>query len=391
MAIIVRPSMLQERLVHQQAIDRERFQHPPMPVSERARDFAEMRRDPTIAGCLDTITQAILARPWAIVPAHPGDRAAVAVAADIEANLRDLPLEQALENALEALVYGFMVHEITWRYAGRRFWLDRLGDLDPEQIAFDLDARMNIVAIRSRPAGGAEQVVPREKVWLFRHRASRQYPAGRSVLDAVHRAYQAKDRLLRFWGTALQRYGMPLLILTLPGTADTQMQEAALEAARALQQDGVGILPYGVSYMKEDPPQWHGLSFEAAIHFQESQMVRRLLLALHSQGGTGQTYVTGEGLLMQARSTSYLLARLSRALCASFTEEVIRPLVVANFGMRRDLVPSLVLPPPGESNLPEVAGPVADLVGAGVLTREQAAALVGFEYEGGVFPEAPGR
>jgi hypothetical protein len=133
--------------------------------------------------------------------------------------------------------------------------------------------------------------------------------------------------------------------------------------------------------MKEDPPQWHGLSFEAAIHFQESQIVRRLLLALHSQGVTGQTYVTGDGLLMQARSTAYLLARLSRCLCESFTDEVLRPLVAANYGARPELVPHLTLPLPGETNLPDVAQPLAALVTAGVVSRKQAANFAGFEHE----------
>jgi phage gp29-like protein len=373
--------MQREQLPHQAAANRALYAEPPLSISEKETDFAEMRRDATIAGCLDALTQAVLARPWYVAPARRDDRAAVAVAADIEANLRDLPLETCLDNALEALVYGFTLHEITWRYVGKRFRLHRLGDLAPEQIAFDLDDHMNIVHIRSKPMGFLPKVVPRDKVWLFRHRASRQYPAGRSVLEAVHRAWNAKNHILRFWGTTLQRYGMPLLILTLPANADTQMQAEALDAAQRLQLDGVAILPSGVSYLKEDPPQWHGLSFEAAIHFQESQMVRRLLLALHSQGGTGQTYVTGDGLLMQARSTSYLLARLSRHLCESFTEEVIRPLVFANYGRRPDLVPQFMLPPPGETNLPDVAQPLAALVTAGILTRQQAAVFAGFEWE----------
>lgn len=380
MAIVPPSPMLREQLPHQEAFYRMQYAEPPISVSDKSSDFADMRRDPTIAGCLDTIAQAILAKPWSVAPARRNDRAALAVAADIEANLRDLPLENCLENALEALVWGFVPHEVTYRYARKRFHLHSLGDLDPEQIAFELDNRMNILAIRSRPMGFAETRVPREKIWLFRHRPSRKYPAGRSLLEAVHRAYQAKDRLLRFWGTTLQRYGTPLLLLTMPGTADTQTQNDALDAARALQQDGVAILPYGVSYLKEDPPQWHGLSFESAIHFHESQIVRRMLLALHSQGGSGQTYVTGDGLLMQARATSYLLARLSRSLCESFTDDVIRPLVIANFGLRPDLVPHLTLPPPGETNLPDIAQPLAHLVTSGILSHAQAATLAGFDY-----------
>lgn len=374
--------MLRQVLEHNEAINRAVYESAPITTSTRAASYDDMLLDATVAACIESITGAVLADPFYINPADRHDARALMIADEIEQNLRDLPTETILETALEtALCFGFAPAEISWRYHKQHFCLDSVADLDRDQMALDLDSRMNVLRYRSQPTAAEEKTVEREKLWFHTHRASRKHPAGRSILDAAYRPWNAKDNYLRFYGLTLQRYGFPLMILTLPSTADSNMQSDALAAAYALRLDGVAVFPNGVSYVIEQPPQWHGLDFEAAIKLMDSYIIRRMLLAISSTGGSGQTYITGEGLLQQARSTAYLLARVSRQLCESFTDQVIRPLVYANYGERPDLVPSLALPPPGESNLPDVASPLTDLVNAGILSRRQAAQTAGFEFD----------
>ena len=376
--------MLREVLRHQEAINAQVYETAPISISNRAASYAEMLTDPTIASAIESLTSAVLANPHFVQPSDDKDRIAVAIAADVEANLRDLPTETILQNALTALTSGFFPHEITWEFArakSRHFWLKSLGDLDTEQVAFDLDERMNIRAYRNQVTGQEERVVPVEKLWLHRHNPSRKYPAGRSILDAAHRPWKAKDNILRFWGQTLQRYGMPLVFVSLPATADANLQSDVMEAIYGMQLDGVCILPAGVGYTIQQPPQWHGLTFEVAVTYQDAQVVRRLLHALDSSGGSGQTYITGEGIKQQMRTTAYLLKRISRQLCESFTDQVIRPLVYANIGERPDLCPSLMLPPPGETNLSDTAAPLTALKNAGIITAEQAASTAGFDFD----------
>jgi len=371
-------------LQHNEAMNRALFDSAPIATSSKSASYADMRLDSTIAACLETIVSAVLADPPSVVPQDSNDAAQIAVALDIENNLKDIPLETILEIALDTTLWrGFAPAEVTWKYStmGKRFWIESVADLDTEQISLDLDDKMNVLAYKSEPTGQPPKTVHPPKLWFNRLKHSRQFPAGRSILDHIHRPWNAKDNYLRFWGLTLQRYGMPLFILELPSTADSNTEAAAIDAAYQLRLDGIAVFPSGVGYKIEQPPQWHGLDFETSCSFQDAQIIRGLLLTLGSSGGSGQTYVTGEGLQQQARGTSYLLARLSRKLCASFRESVIRPIVYANYGERPDLVPHITLPPPGETNLPDIAPALTQLVTAGVITPEQAATTAGYEFD----------
>src|SRR5262245_41501233 len=111
----VNQQLLREVIRHTEAANRTAFAMPPVAESSRFAQWTEMIKDPTIAGCLETIKNAILARPWSIKPGGETARAA-AVAQWVQETLRAARIEAALDEALSALWRGFAVHEIVWRY-----------------------------------------------------------------------------------------------------------------------------------------------------------------------------------------------------------------------------------------------------------------------------------
>src|SRR5207249_11619831 len=118
---------------------------------DNARSYADMMLDPAVSYSVNMIKEAVLAEQWTIEPAD-SSRASLAMAADVEANLRDVNIEPVLDDALNSVWRGFWAHEIRWRHAARRFWLDELAALNPDQIALELDDYMRITAVLNRPA-----------------------------------------------------------------------------------------------------------------------------------------------------------------------------------------------------------------------------------------------
>jgi len=255
-----RDKLLREIVRHTEAAAKLVYETPPVADNtQQYPNWAEMMKDATVAACVEAIISAILARPWFVRPAAQTP-AALAVAQFIEENLREIDLEAALETALEALWRGFSVHEITWKYEafrrsgapvfGKVFRLAGLADIDPDQIAFELDDQMRITAVLSkpnlppeRPNARTPERLPLEKVWLHRRKPSRQHPAGRSLLEPAYRAWRAKDNLLKFWGLALQRFGMPYIIAQIPETHSEGFAQSVMHAFYQLRLDGVALLP----------------------------------------------------------------------------------------------------------------------------------------------------
>lgn len=372
-----RRRMLREIIHHQEAIDRMSWENPPIEPGDNASSYLDMMRDPTVSYCIDLIKEAVL-QPWFIDPADADNSRAVALAEDIRKNLEDINLAPALDDALSAIWRGFCPHEIKWRHGQRRFWLDDLAAIDPEQIALELDDKMRVSALISKPTGAEQQRLPLEKVWFHVNRPSRTRPAGSTVLEPAFRPWSSKNRLLQFWGLSLQRFGSTQWLIQIPANTPPARQTSLLNIFYQGRLDGVYLVPEDVAATQLNQVQWANLAYETAIDYQDAEITKAILLiAGRGSVATGQTYVTGAGIEAQSRSTAYRLQRISRALSESFTRQVIRPLCEANWGNVGAICPRLVLPTPDHQRIVALAAPLAQLRSGAMIDAAVAAEQLG--------------
>ena len=349
-----REKLLKEIVARQEAQAKVTYALPPQgyETNPHIGSYGDMLRDATVSSCMDHVRTDILAQPWTLT-AGTGPLAAQ-IAKEIEENLREIDVDIALENAIEALGRGFFPHEIVWDIyhdkaeKRRKFRLCGLSDINPEQIAFEVDDQMKITGIISRPIFKAEQTYSTNKIWLHQHRPSRRYPAGRSILEPAYRPWFAKDNLLKTWGLNLQRYGIPLIILKAPDSLGGVEYTNLLTSIYGLRLDGVAIIPDSVAYEIINPGAQQGLNFEIAISYHDAQIRQAIELAKEQpqMPGGGSTRVSGQGIQEIAKVTDNGLARWSAELCTSFTKQVIQPLVYANYGEDITNVPRFTLPSP---------------------------------------------
>lgn len=377
-----RRQMLREQLRHEEANNRAQWEMPPIGGGDHLQSYAGMMLDPTVSYCVGLLQEAVVSAGYAVVP-QGRSRAQLLVARWIESNLANLPIADNLHDATDGLWRGFRAHEVTWVHssisaAGRptshRFDLAELAALSPDQMTLDLDGRMRVLSITSKPIGFEPQTVAADKLWMHRNRPSRTRPAGESILDPAWRPWSSKNRLLQFWGTSIQRFGMQALKATVGANTTAARQQQILDILYQGRLDGVYIIPDDCIVEAMNPTQWANLTFEAALDYQDAE-IAKCILFIYQPGGsaTGQTYVTGAGLSEQARATSIRLARISGSLGRSLTDQVVAPLVAANFGGDPELVPHVMIGKPDAGRIVTMAVPLSQLVAAGIADPETAA------------------
>lgn len=324
--MVDRQRMLRE-IGRRNASDAESFMRPP-----QASNFAHyptwnaMMQDAVVNSAVYSIIESILYRPWKL----EGDARIVAW---LEDQLHRIDLLKVLENSLSALWRGFSVSEIVWQYRNKFFELEGLYDLDTDNLAFLCDNRtLRINAIVNEPQGSQRQILPLEKVFLFRHKPDRQHPAGRSILDTAYRSYMAKDRILKLWGTSLQRFGLPYVIAQVPTNYPTEATEALIDALYGMQADGISIIPDNVAYQVHTPSYAQTLTMAEAVQYHDTQIRAAILLS----------YVGGSVLKHDDISSSEAInlenlqivrqELIAQSLAHEFTKQVIDPLIKCNFG-----------------------------------------------------------
>ncbi len=370
-------TMMAERWRRLEALTREQYAVSPITDDTNQAKYSAMVADAGVRADLDTLKSAILGEEWTIVPGDDSSAARI-IAQDTTLQCQDFDLDGRLWDALECVARGFSAHELTWKLIARHYVLQEPALLDPETFALDLDEHMRIQAyLGSHGVGSTRQRLHPQKVWFATNQGNRLRPCGVAFLDVAARPYNAKDNLLKFWGVALQRHGQPFFVAKV-GNKTTAQLEAIRDAFFDLRLDGVALIPNDVEYDVHNPAQWANVSFESALVYHDAQISRAILLQRGAVGqASAQSYVTGEGLAELARATAFRLNRVSRDLRNSFRQQVLAPLTRANYGDNPGLVPKLVLPRPDVARIVELAAPLVQLIGAGVLDAEGAADIVG--------------
>lgn len=379
-----RRRMLREIVHHQDAADKSMWNTPPMEPGDNTISYTDMMLDPSVSHAVSLIKEAVLGEGYHVEPAE-NSRGTVAMAADVHKNLEDLDTEAILDDGLSAIWRGFWPHEITWKYGQRRHWLDTLASIDPEQIALELDDKMRVTAVLSKPqtGGGDNQRIDADKMWIHIHKPGRTRPAGESILEPSFRAYSSKNRLLQFWGLSLQRFGTAQWMLQIPANTPPARQSTILSTFYAGRLDGVYMVPDDITATVVEPKQWANLTFEQALDYQDAEIAKAILL-IRSPGSvaSGQTYVTGQGIDAQSRATAHRLNKISRELVRSFNRQVIQPLCLANWGAPPAQCPTLCLAQPDPARIIALAPAIAALVSSGIASPETAAEQCGLPEPG---------
>lgn len=211
--------------------------------------FDEMRlNEPAVSALLTAIESIICSVAWEVLPEDDTSGADLAAAGFVERAWRhmDRTRDEILSDVCTMFPFGWALIEVTYKFQEGKVWwgsMDLRGQDSLQQWEFDGDKP---VAMVQMPPPTYETIrVPLEKCLLFRTRAEKDNPEGRSILRAAYKPWYYKKVLEEIEAIGAERdlVGVPVLKMPFGATQDEYNEgQQLVERLKNDEQAGV-VLP----------------------------------------------------------------------------------------------------------------------------------------------------
>ena len=283
--------------------------------------------DSHLSGLVNIRMDAVTGLPWEIIPASD-DSADEKIAEWVAGTIGNISeFEDDLEELLGALVTGYSVSEIIWKYDGRYLVPDALLSRRVSRFVFDYEYRL-----RLKTQGNYYGVeVPPNKFVVHRNRKRYENPYGISICRSVYWPWLFKHQGFQWWIIAAERNAVPTPKGSYPADWDADQQNDLYAALLGFQNDNALLVPEGANldfFQTKTDPQLNEKLRDAC----NEELSWGILGSTHStgtgaKGGGSYALAHEHGTVRQD-----ILERDSKRLQATLNNQLIEPLVILNFG-----------------------------------------------------------
>ena len=180
----------------------------------------------------------ITSRAWTI----DGSKGDQKKAKFVEEYLWNIDLRNVISQMLEAIGFGYAVHEIVWNTVqtdlGTLILPTAIKDRKQEWFKFDNDSKLLL-----QTKDGTRQEMPARKFLVTRNRPTTANPYGNATYSRCFWPLAFKKGGLKFWMLCVEKYGMPKAIGKVPPTATEKEQQDFLKMLVGLVRDAVAVIP----------------------------------------------------------------------------------------------------------------------------------------------------
>lgn len=283
--------------------------------------------DSHLSGLVNTRMDAVTGLDWEIIPAGEESRDEEIAEWVAEAIDNISEFEDDMEELLGALVTGYSVSEIIWKYDGKYLLPEALLSRRVSRFVFGYDYELRLKT-RS-DYYGAE--VPPNKFIVHRNRKRYENPYGISVCRSVYWPWLFKHQGFQWWIIAAERNAVPTPKASYPLDWDADQQKDLYQALLGFQNDNAITFPEGANldfFQTKTDPQLNEKLRDAC----NEEMSWGILGSTHatgtgSKGGGSYALAHEHGTVRQD-----ILERDSRRLQATLNNQLIEPMVLLNFG-----------------------------------------------------------
>lgn len=215
----------------------------------------EIEKDTHLGSCLATRRQKLIKKGWDIKPARSLKGKSTArdreIADFVRDQLEDMTgsLEKDIEGMLDAVGKGFSLTEINYRYIEGGKWKGKTGlkslRFKPAKyfsFKFDNFGHWTIVQIDPNPSGVE---LPGEKFIHLIAGSNDENPYGESVSARCAFWVWLKKNEAKFWAIYSERFGMPLVKVSVPRKVNETEKSQALEIIEEIQTTSGVRVPEG--------------------------------------------------------------------------------------------------------------------------------------------------
>jgi len=258
--------------------------------------YDEVDRDAHAGSVLQQRCMAVIGKEWEIQPAEtlrgkgrPGtttkEQAQAAFVAQV---LMDCNFDQARQELVKAVLYGFYNVEIIWRYISAvpgshgSIGIQKLIGKHPRRFIFTPARELRLITLQSMIEGEA---VPERKFVTFTYGDS-DNPYGCGLGRRLWWPVWFKKHGIKFWMVFLEKFGMPTIVGKYPpGTAKTE-QDKLLDVISAIQTDTGITVPDNTSLEFLEASRAGGVTHEQLCEYMDKQISKAVLGQTATTEGT---------------------------------------------------------------------------------------------------------
>ena len=290
--------------------------------------FEEMEeKDPHLFSQLQTRKNAVTGLDFEIIPFSddPRDKE---IADFVEEQLNGIESFEDVEtDLLDAIGKGFAVSEIMWGYDEGHVVVQEIKPRHQKRFFWDSIDDSFKVRTQETPEG---ILLPGNKFIFHKYKARSGHPSRAGILRVVAWMYLFKNYDLKDWVSFAEVYGLPLRLgKYAPGASDAD-KSALMQALIQIGADAAGIIPDGttIDFITTEKTSSSDL-YERLARYCDEQISKAVL---------GQTLTSDSGGGSYAQSKTHndvrhdLTVADCKALASTLRRDLIRPLVLFNFG-----------------------------------------------------------
>lgn len=199
--------------------------------------YDEVDRDPHAGAVLQSRYLSVVGKEWEVLP---GDESAQGqdIADFVKDAFLNTNFDQARQELLQAILYGFYVAEVIWVVRDGDIVPQRIRAKHPRRFSFSMDRELRLLT----PQGMIEgEPVPDRKFIRFTYGSS-DNPYGKGLGQKLWWPVWFKKNGIKFWLIFLEKFGMPTAVGKYPPGTPPEQQKALLDAIDAIQNEtGVKI------------------------------------------------------------------------------------------------------------------------------------------------------
>lgn len=298
-------------------------------VLRQAELFEEMEeKDPHLFSQLQTRKNAVTGLDYEIIPFDSDDPRDKEIAEFVEAQLGGIEgFEDIMLDLLDAIGKGFAVSEIMWSYDEGHVVVGDIRSRHQKRFFWDSIDDSFKVRTQEAPEG---ILLPKNKFIVHKYKARSGHPSRAGVLRVVAWMYLFKNYTLKDWVAFCEVFGMPLRLGKYQPGASEEDKRALMQALISIGADAAGIFPDGtaIEFVNTEKTSSTDL-YERLARYCDEQVSKAIL---------GQTLTSDSGGGSYAQSKTHnevrhdLTVADCKALAATLRRDLIRPLVLYNFG-----------------------------------------------------------
>lgn len=286
--------------------------------------YDEVARDAHAGSVLQTRALSIAGLEWEVIPADDSAKAQ-AIAEFVQDALDNTNLTQAIQELMQAVLYGFYVAEVLWSVRDGAWVPARLITKHPRRFVFTPERELRLLTRASMITG---EVVPERKFIVFTCGSS-DNPYGQGLGQSIWWPVWFKKNGIKFWMQFLDKFGSPTPKGTYPAGATKEQKDTLLAAIEAIHQETGVIIPEGMAIELLEAARSGQVSYEAMCEYMDRQISKRVL------GQTLTTEVGDSGSYAASQTHEEVRDDIRTAdadlLCECLNESLVRWLVDLNF------------------------------------------------------------